>query len=169
MTNCARCGADRSTVGVRFPARRLCKCEKKSACNAKGCTSRANVVEFQKPLVTPNQDAPFTSNENAKLFCYDHASDFWADDIAPPKTTTKAPAEVVVEDALPAKRKRRSGNIDPAWALAAPPRGATSLSPTQCAGCKHVCPLKDRKMHNGTFSICPKCGFDVTVHPDEEA
>lgn len=156
MSKCAKCGADRTLVGVRFPTRRLCRCEKNRPCGHNNCASAATIVEFQQPQ-KGDPDAPLASSKAAQLSCDAHG-----------------PAEFVDLDsaAAPAPKKQRGPKglpyVDPQWGYERPPVGAMSSSLTQCWSCKDVHKMKERRMHNGSKSLCPKCGDDVTTHADEE-
>lgn len=151
---CRNCEADHTLVGVRFPARRLCRCETGRPCGANNCAAVATIVEFQKPVakgVVPA--APAKSSKLAQLTCDAHA-----------------PTEFVSMDmpAPPPRKRKGFSNVDPQWSCEKPPRGAFSQTLMQCWSCKDVHKMKDRKMHNGSMSLCPKCRDDMTVLADEE-
>lgn len=148
MPKCTKCGADLTLVGVRFPARRLCRCEQGRPCGQNNCKSTATVVEFQKPV----KDGSLPS-KHAKLLCDVHA-----------------PVEFAAESLpeAPVRRRKLASNIDPQWSSDIPPSSAASNAKVQCWSCKDVHRQKDRRMHNGTVSLCPKCGDDIVVPADEE-
>lgn len=153
MTQCPDCGAERRYVGVLYPVRRLCKCEKLK-CDL--CDKKAVVAEFQSPI----KGAEPTSG--AKFFCKKHCPEDFAFEAT---TETDGP----IEEALPPgqiRKVRGTPHIDPVWDRASPdkpPMGANSNQRVECSTCKHVHRLKDRKLWNGSYSYCPKCGENMYV------
>lgn len=148
MSKCPKCGTDLTLVGVRFPARRLCRCEQGHPCGQNNCKSLATVVEFQKPV----KDGTLPS-KHAKLLCDAHAPVEFASENLPD---------------VPVRKRKHASNVDPQWPYEAPPPSALSVAKVQCWTCKDVHRQKDRRMHNGTMSLCPKCGDDMVVLADEE-
>jgi hypothetical protein len=80
--------------------------------------------------------------------------------------------------ALPDSRVKATGrsrsarpHIDPQWQRTfsdQPPTGARSRRRVECCACKDAHELRDRRMHNGTRSECPRCGEPVFSDQDEE-
>ena len=155
---CPGCGAERRYVGVLYPVRRLCKCEP-HVCGV--CDKKAIVAEFQSPIkgVEPL--------EGTKFFCKKHCpEDFSLEDA---KELPAPEPEVPYEEAAPPQQIRKvrgMPHIDPVWERASPgkpPGGANSHQRVACTACKHEHKLKDRKLWNGTYSYCPKCGENMYV------
>jgi hypothetical protein len=147
METCHTCGAGRQRVGVLYPVRRLCACEQRTCTE---CGAPAMVVEFQAPVHGDEPPLPQESNGVAVFACRAHG-----------------PAELAAElrERRPkaASRRRSSSkpHVDPQWENAYPdhlPPGACSRQQVECSSCKNVHELRERRMHNGTRSICPKCG-----------
>jgi hypothetical protein len=147
MENCDTCGAARHRTGVLYPVRRLCRCEKFNC----GCGAQALVVEFQKPVKTSEEGVP------AKYLCGEHSpGDFIAEIEKPLSKGARA-------------KKNELPHIDPAWKAPRPPENSNSRLIVQCVGCKNVHETRERRMFNGTESLCPKCGERVWVYgPSEE-
>lgn len=72
------------------------------------------------------------------------------------------------------KTGRGAPYIDPVWEHASPekpPHGSDSKMRIECCECHYIHTPKKRKLWNGTYSYCPKCGADVYVpvwNEDEE-
>ncbi len=153
METCASCGAERHRVGVLYPARRLCPCEKR-ACQ---CAKRAAVVDFQPPIRGDEPLLPAASDHVARFLCAEHS-----------------PAALPVDgerDQVPRAKKRGAGqmpHVDPAWRAPTPPPGSSSTLRVQCVACKGVHALEQRRMFNGTESLCPDCAERVSVLANEE-
>jgi hypothetical protein len=71
------------------------------------------------------------------------------------------------------KTGRGAPRIDPAWEHSSPgkpPPGASSTERIECSMCHDIHTPKRRKLWNGTFSYCPKCGAaSFTPLWDEES
>ena len=143
MSNCNSCGAERRLIGVLYPARRLCSCEQRRCAR---CAAPAMVVEFQAPIEGRELSLPVASNGVAMFYCDGHAPS------APGAGGSRSHSK---------KRGKARAHIDPQWQNTypeRPPAGAGSRRPVECCGCKDVHELRDRCMHNGTRSECPRCG-----------
>lgn len=149
MQTCSECGAEKKRQGILFPTRRLCACETRSCYS---CGEPATVVEFQKPVKDKEPALPKKSNDVALFACDEHA---------PEGAPSAAPLK-------PRKKSARLFNIDPAWHHDKPPAGAVSMAEVECWACKDIHKMKDRRMHNGTKSQCPKCGDGMYTHAYQE-
>lgn len=157
MITCSSCGVARSYVGVLFPARLTCPCEM-APCNS--CEKDAVGVEFQRPI---KEQEP----NDKTYWCVDHkpgdfhiASTQWSLTDDEPKTKRKKRE--------PEKSTGRP-RIDPAWGdTLPPPPGSSDANKVQCAVCRDTHAMRDRVMHNGTHSSCPKCFELITVFADME-
>jgi len=181
LLQCPDCGVERRHIGVLYPVRRLCRCETRTCC---ACTDKAIVTELQAPLKGIEPVLPATSNTVAKFYCKKHCpEDFPLE--APPTTRPRSvsssrpsspsspsiplSAETIDEEyASPCTPRKVNGapHIDPVWERASPeklPMGADFKLPVTCVACKLGHRLKDRKLWNGSYSYCPKCGETMYV------
>jgi len=154
---CSTCGATRSHIGVLYPVRLLCKCEIRG-CNE--CDAPAVVAEFQARLRGDEPALPAKSNGTAMFYCATHSPTPLAQ-LVPVANDTG-----LVEKP---KRKEKNPHVDAAWPGKKAPPGSESKSRVQCSGCKDVHAMSKRKMFNGTFSNCPKCGDDMYTIDMEDA
>lgn len=152
MDQCPRCGAERKRIGVMFPARRLCDCEKGS-CSV--CGKPAAIVEFQKPI--KDNKEPAVPSKQASLFCLEHRPEGF-----PAKETA---AKVERGTKRTGGKKGRQPHIDPAWETCwkEPPTGAGSRERVRCVGCGNEHEMRQRVMFNGSYSYCPECNEDMFV------
>jgi hypothetical protein len=163
MTQCPDCGAERRYVGVLYPVRRLCKCEVRVCVD---CGKKAVVVEFQAPVKGVEPPLPTETNNAARFFCKKHCPEDFSFEAAPKETPEP---EGPFEEALPpgqTRKVRGAPHIDPVWdriSPSKPPAGADSSQRVECVACKHAHKLKDRKLWNGSYSYCPKCGENMYV------
>jgi adenine-specific DNA methylase len=148
MQQCPSCGAERRLVGVMFPARAMCACEKRSCAF---CTNKAVIVEFQSPVRGDEPRLPTISNDKAVFTCANHAP------FEAPSTEEKPLAPTAK------KVKKGKPQVHPAWSesQASSPPGSQSGEKVECAACKSTHRMRDRVMCNGTRSECPKCGHAV--------
>lgn len=147
METCKTCGAERRRSGVLYPTRLLCPCEERT-CGVDDCEARARVVEFQKPIPGAEPKLPAKANSIAMFYCTEHA-----------------PEDSIPQEEAPKRSsKPKLPNVDPQWTWEEPPVSAVSHDRVECAGCKDVHELRSRKMHNGSRSKCPKCGYDIYTY-----
>lgn len=140
------------------------------------CDKKAVVVEFQQPIRGLELALPDKSERTAKFFCKADSPDDFPFDA--PKRKQKAVIAEVPDDhdgeAIDYHEKYFGGDktghgaprIDPAWEQASPgcpPGGSNVTNRIRCCECEHVHRPKDRKLWNGSYSYCPKCGHDVHV------
>jgi len=159
---------------VLYPARRLCTCEKRT-CGA--CDKKAVVVEFQRPVRGAEPGLPDDSDRTATFFCKTHCPEDFPLDAPKPKTKV-VPAATPTDDNVgkvidyhekyfgSGKKGHGAPHIDPVWELASPgkpPGGANSSDRVECIACKYAHRFKNRKLWNGSFSFCPKCGEGMYV------
>jgi hypothetical protein len=186
MKVCPTCGADRTRLGILYPARRLCACEPRRCAS---CTQPAVVVEYQQITSAFDAPLPAVSDRKTKFFCPTHNASAVkveiplkairpvARAIATPKAAK--PVELLKKQVRiaasvtnePTKRRKSSDkpHISPAWCLRQAPPDSSSQTAVECAGCRSTHPMHERRNFNGTKSECPACGFVVFTHAYEES